>query len=119
MIVLPLFLVISLKFHLTESDEFLNIPLVVILNLLCFTFGISNLKASLAGSFNTFLQDKYVTKLIITTTANANIYTAGTNAVLYTGTSKNSISCSKKNLPSTKFPTNTPIILAKILIYIP
>ena len=70
---LLLFLPISLKFHLVEIDDFLNIPFVVKSNFVFFTLGISVLKASTADSFNIPLHDKYVTIVIKTTTINANI----------------------------------------------
>ena len=85
---LPLFLPTSLKFHLVEIDAFLNIPFVVKSNFVFLTFGISSLKASTADSFSILLHDKYVTRVINTTTAIANIYTTGISTVLYTGTSK-------------------------------
>lgn len=85
---LPLFLPISLKFHLVEIDAFLKIPFVVKSNFVFLTFGISILKASTAGSFSIFLQDKYVTNVISITTITERIYTIGKISVLKTGTSK-------------------------------
>ena len=79
---LPLFLPMSLKFHLVEIEAFLNIPFVVKSKFVFFTFGISILNASTAGSFKIFLQEKYVTIVTIITTNTASIYTIGNNIVL-------------------------------------
>lgn len=79
---LPLFLPISLKFHLVEIDAFLKIPFVVNSNFVFLTFGISTLRASTAGSFNIFLQDKYVINVIKITTNTERTYTTGKILVL-------------------------------------
>ena len=57
---LPLFLAISLRFHLVLIDVFRNNFLVVNVKFLFLIFGVWFLKALLAGSFNIFLHDRYV-----------------------------------------------------------
>ena len=61
---LPLFLIMSLIFHLVEIEALLNIFLVPKSNLLFLTFGSSTLNASTADSLSIFLHDKYVTIVI-------------------------------------------------------
>ena len=59
-IVLILFLIISLIFHLVEKGKCLNIPFVVIFKFLFFTFGSSFLNDSAGFFLNSFKQVKYV-----------------------------------------------------------